>query len=231
MKTIKATAQTIASAFSEVMTDADRKYTKSAIETVNIQAARTRQNALLLLNQNFTLRNKFTTGSVLYTQCPLSTTRIQDIQSEVGATERAEYLERQETGGPHKAPTGKQLAIPTDAARGGSKGSVVRNKYNLRKMQFVDTSSASRFNSRRARMVALAYVASNTRKLLNFKKGIFEIKNFRKTGDSISFKMQLIRNKKFSETMTSPKPWLTPASEGPAAQAQDIFNIQMAKNS
>lgn len=229
MQVFKVSASQIGTAFNKAYSDAQNKYTKACIETVNIQAARTRLNAQSKLQQNFTLRNNFTQNSVVYTSCPLNTKRLENIESEVGASTRADYLERQEKGGEHKGTNGKNLAIPTTAARGGTNASLIRKKYNLRQIQTVSYTGGRQYASRSSRLVAMAYVGFFQKKLLNYNKGLFEIKNFRKNGSSINFNMKLIRNKKYSQTYTKPAPWLQPSAEGPARECQEIFNIQMAK--
>lgn len=229
MQIFKIFPDQIGAAFSKAYLNAEKKYTKACIETVNIQAAKTRQNAQAQVQQNFTLRNNFTQNSILYTSCPLSTKRLEDVQSEVGATTRADYLDRQEKGGEHKGVNGNALAIPTLTARGGTNSSVIRKKYNLRNMQVVNYGGGRDYTSRSSHLVAMAYIGFKSFKLVSYKSGIFEIRNFKKNGQNINFEMKLIRNKKFKITHTNPSPWLQPSAEGPARDCQQIFNIQMAK--
>lgn len=228
MKTFKINPSQIASTMIQITTESQNAWTKSAIETVNIQAALTRKNAQMQLKENFTLRNQFSENSILYTSCPANTKRLEDIQSVVGATERAEYLSRQEFGGMHKA-TGRTLAIPTTTARGGTNAGLIRKQYKLRQMKTVNYSGGREYASKKSHLVAMAQVSFNTKRLLNFKTGIFEVTDFKKNGDAVDFTTKLIRNKKYIQTYTRPSPWLAPAMADPAAKVQEIFNQQMAK--
>lgn len=226
-----ATPQTIGSVLSKVVADTKTKTIKACQATVNIQAAETRKNAIENINNNFTIRNNFTTRNVTYKQCPKNVTKLDDIQSQVGATERIEYMKRQETGGTRKSDNGSApLAIPTTKARGGSNSKQVQSKYRLNKMKTVKYLGGNRsFVSRKAHFVAMAQVAATKNMLLNFKKGIYEVMNFTSTNGKVSFTLNLIRNKAYTQTQTPSKPWLEPAMEQPARDGQQIFNQQMAK--
>ena len=79
--------------------DLQRRVIKAAAKTVNIQAAQTRKNAIENIKTQFHQRNDFTVRNIRFTSCPENVTRLEDVQSEVGATERAGYMELQETGG------------------------------------------------------------------------------------------------------------------------------------
>jgi hypothetical protein len=105
--------------FHLLTTDMKETIIKAAINKVNIQAARTKTKAIQIIKTDFTVRNTFTARQVQYTQMPQGRYSLSLIQSTVGITEKASYMARQELGGARRPATGKTLAIPTAAARGG----------------------------------------------------------------------------------------------------------------
>lgn len=228
MNTFYATAENINSTFSKIYKDAQKKTLTACINTVNIQAAKARQNAIQNLQADFTLRNKFTVGSIRYTQCPKNITNFAQIMSVIGATERADYLERQEHGGYHRSKNGTRLAIPTTAARGGTPQRQVQKKYRLNQLQRLDDRGISNSGrTRKSNLVARAYVADKLKLLMTYNKAIYAVSNFEKNNDKISFNKTMIYQNKFTETKTNPLPWLAPAIEQPAQDCQLIFNQQM----
>lgn len=211
-----------------IFKDAEKKCIKACINTVNIQAATSRKEGIINIKNQLTLRNNFTERNIVYTQCPQNVTNINQIQSEVGATERAEYMARQEEGGMHNPKQGKQLAIPSTMARGGNNAKKVMFKFNYSNIKTVG--KALKATTRSSRYVARAFVASKNKMLMSVgTKTLFQITNFKKSGGSISFKQTPIYNLKFHQTQTPPAPWLRPATEQQAKEAQQIFNYQLDK--
>lgn len=231
-KTFYATASTLSNALEKVLDDVEKTTTKACINTVNIQAAITRKNYIANLEKNLILRNKFTVSSIRFTVCPKNVTRLEDIQSTVGALERADYLERQEEGGIRRPKSGTRLAIATDSARTGkSKQKPVSRAYRLNNLkpvsgQFNNMAASS---TSKSRVVARAYVASqNPSLVVHTKNYVFRIKKFNKGGNKI-FTEELLYTKKFKQTTTPVKPSLQPAAEQPAKDCQKIFNSEMDK--
>lgn len=229
-KTIYTTAAGAGKALIKIIENSEKQTKKACINTVNIQAAITRKNFISNLNKNLILRNKFTENSVRYTSCPKNTTRYEDIQSTVGALERANYLERQEEGGIHKPKSGTRLAIATDAARTGkSKNRLVSKMNRLNTLRPVSGqfSNMAASSTSKSRVVARAYVASqNPGLVVHTKNYVFRIKKFNKGGSKI-FTEELLYSKKYTQTTTPAKPSLKPAAEQPAKDVQKIFNQQM----
>lgn len=212
--------------------DLKKRVLKAAVATVNVQAALTRKNAVAKQKELFNTRNDWTERQTQFTRCPADVTSLDAVQATVGATEKADYMERQEVGGYHTPFRGSRLAIPTDAAREGGRfaGQIKgENKLPALFLRKVKGPFKKSYASSRARAVARAAVASKRKLVIHEKEGIFEIKNFRKTGDNIRFEKILIRNLEFSQTKTPARPWLQPASEKPAQDCQAIFNAQMDK--
>ena len=211
-----------------IFKDAEKKCIQACINTVNIQAAETRKNAIQNIQGNFILRNKWTTSgrNLNYQQCPKGVTDITQIQSEIGST--LDYMERQEKGGTHKPAKGSQLAIPSTMARGGSNNKKVLYKFNYSNVRTVG--KALKAKTRSSRYVARAFIASQNKLLMSVgTKTLFQITNFKKSGDKISFKQTPIYNLKFKTTETKANPWLEPAAEQPAKDAQNIYNYQLDK--
>lgn len=211
----------------KVFKDAEKKCIKACINTVNIQAASARQGAIANVRNNLTLRNNWTTKNILYTQCPQSVTDINAIQSEVGASDRLDYMERQEHGGERKPKSGSQLAIPNTMARGGSNQKKVLQKFHLNKMKTVG--KALKATTPASRYVARAFVAQKYGLFLSLNKSLFIVSNFVRSGGLVHFKQTPIYNLKFESTTTPSKPWLKPAADAQAEDAQSIYNYQLDK--
>lgn len=215
-----------------IIHDAEKKCIQACINTVNIQAATSRKNAIENTKQNFTIRSPFTEKNIVYTQCPRGVTDINAIQSEVGATTRADYLKRLEEGGTRKPKKGERLAIPTTLLRGTDTAKVSPDKY-MRKIirnQIVGTEKKSGISRpKKSRIVAEAYIANKHNLFFRHKKSIYQVTSFKKSGDSISFDKKLIYNLKFEKTETPAEPWLKPATDQQAAEAQQIYNYQLDK--
>jgi hypothetical protein len=218
--------------FHLIPTDMKEQMIKAGIATVNVQAALTRKNAIENLKSDFILRNNFTTSQVKFTQMEKSRfVSLSAIESKAGITERAEYMARQESGGPHKAGEGSALAIPTNVARGGNKGSPVLKKKYLGKLKKVKGGEYSREGGTyRSKLVARAAVAAREQIPMRHNDKLFEVTGFQKKSDGgIDFKMQEIYGFDKEETMTPESPWLKPASEKPAKDGENIYISQMKK--
>jgi len=203
---------------------------KAAKNTVNIQAALTRKNALETIQQ-FTLRNTFTKRQIQYTPCqeenPVS---FSQIESHVGATEKAPYMERQEEGGIHSNPNGGPVAIPTIASRGGSNKNPVQKKMYRSKIQ----PKIIKYNPQNgatpsSALVKAAKKAYEVNGFLKYNKNIYKVVSFNKAGNKVNFKLEMIYFRGLTSTVTKQAPWLQPASLKPAQDGQNIFNSQIEK--
>lgn len=211
-----------------IFRDAEKKCIKACINTVNIQAASSRKEGIINIKNQLTLRNNFTERNIVYTQCPQNVTNINQIQSEIGATTKIPYMARQEEGGTRKPNSGSTLAIPNTLARGGSNAKKVRPSLYLGTKKTV-SGPTTRATTRKSQYVAKAFVASRDKLFLSANKTLFQVTNFKKSCGSISFKQTPIYNLKFHQTQTPPAPWLRPATEQQAKEAQQIFNYQLNK--
>lgn len=210
--------------------DMQKDVLKAAATTVNIQAALTRNNAIQNLQNDFILRNQFTTKSIQFDRAPAEATSFDQIESHVGALDRASYLERQEKGGSHTNPSGGQLSIPTTAARAGSNRNLVqkslyRTKINKKIIKY----NPHQAGNGRSALVIAAQAASAPGKYLKYNKNIYKVLDFKKSGDNVSFRLEMIYFRGKSATQTKATHWLTEASLKPAQDAQSIFNSQMEK--
>lgn len=205
--------------FHLLTTDMKEQIIKGGIATVNVQAALTRKNAVKNIQSDFTLRNNFTTSQVRFDQMEkVRLISLSKIESRVGITEKAEYMARQELGGIHKA-SGKRLAIPTNKARGGNKGSPVLKSNYLSKIKKIKGGT----------FIQRAAVAAKTGGVVSYNDKLFKISNFEKRGGKVVFKMDMIYGLGYTETTTTASPWLLPAAEQPAKDCENIFIAQMKK--
>lgn len=221
-------ATKIFSSFLQVTADVNRRFLKAGINTVNIVAATARNNAIRNVQNDFTLRNSFTTKQIRFTKCASNVKTLNHIKSETGATDRISYMERQEKGGTHRGTNGN-LVIPTTKARGGSNLKTVRRSYYYSAIKPLVIHGSTNFKSKKAAHVARAFVAAKTHGFIRMNNSIFKVTSFRKSGDNVSFKSTHILNLKYQSTHTPKKAWLEPASDYAAQMMQDIFNKEMDK--
>ena len=218
--------------FHLLTTDMKEMIIKGGIATVNVQAALTRKNAIKNIQSDFTLRNNFTTSQIQFQQMENKRlVSLSAIESRVGVTQKAEYMARQESGGERVTKSGGNLAIPTNKARGGNKGSPVLKKMYLSKVKRVRGDDYTRAGGTyRSKLVARAAVAFKNNMLMRFNDELFSVLDFQKTSNGdISFKIDLIYNLKEKTTYTHETPWLMPAAEKPAQDVENIFISQMKK--
>jgi hypothetical protein len=217
--------------FHLLTTDLKEKIIEAARNKVNIQAAMTRRKALVNIQSNFTVRNTWTARQIQYTQMPRGRYALSVIQATVGATMAASYMERQEKGGTHRPLQGKTLAIPTDAARGGSKAApVLRQNYMSRVMKkAVRFGSYVTDGSQGARIIAMAAQAAKKGGFISLNKRLFRVENFLQRDQGVTFRLQQFYGFDRRSTVTSPSPWLLPAAEAVAKQGGQIFSQQMKK--
>ena len=217
--------------FNVLTTDAKKTIIKAATNTVNMQAAVARKNVVQAIKDNFIVRNNFTTKQVQYTQMPQGLYSLSAIQSTIGITEKAAYMERQEKGGSRKPVAGSTLAIPSDIARSGSKNKPVSRMYRINNLaaKRVRGPFLRKITSRKARQVARAYVAFKTGKLISFGRNLHRVTRFNASHGHISFKIKQVYSFSKSQTYTPATPFFKATCEKPAADGQKIFNAQMNK--
>ncbi|MEL5718739.1 hypothetical protein [Treponema pedis] len=211
--------------------DAKKTIIKAATNTVNIQASIARKEIINNVKNKFILRNNFTTKQVQFKKMPQGLYSLNSIQSTVGITEKASYMERQDKGGIHKPEAGSTLAIPTDMARGGNKSKQVSRLYRVNRLpsQKVKGPFKKNINSKKARQVARAFVSYKTGKLISFGKNLHQVINFNSSKGRVSFKLKQIYNFSKFKTVTPPTPFFQQSCEKPALDGQRIFNSQMNK--
>ena len=203
---------------------------KAAAATVNVQAALTRKNAIEKLHQDFTLRNTFTEKSIGFDRAPAEATSFSEIESHVGARDRASYLERQETGGTHRASNGGQLSIPTTAARSGSsRNPVQKSMYRTKVNKKIIKYNPYYKSTGKSALVSAAEAAYTQNKYLKYNKNIYRVTSFTKSGGHVKFNLEMLYFRGVTQTQTQATHWLTESMAKPAADAQSIFNSQMKK--
>jgi hypothetical protein len=219
------------SKFSLLTTDMKEQMIKGLTATVNVQAALARKYAIKNIQDDFTLRNSFTTRQIQYTPMPQGRYSINAIKSSIGVTEKAGYMALQEKGGLRVPAQGDRLAVPTNLARGGNKGSPVARKDqvgNLKnKMVYVHFKHSG---APKSELVKSAYIAAKHKSVMRYYKGLFLVSDFiRKSDKGISFKMDMLYEFMNREVFTPENEWLWPASERPAKDTLNIFMSQMKK--
>ena len=115
-------------AFALVVGDIKKCQKIAAVNAVNRVAYTARKNAITNVEKNFTLRNNFTTRNIFTTPAKKSAS-LNDITAYTGALEQIGYMERQETGGTKRSPSGSNLIIPNTRARGGSNSKKVQSRF------------------------------------------------------------------------------------------------------
>lgn len=215
-------------AFSLVIADIKKCQKVAAVNAVNRAAYTARKNAISNVEKNFTLRNNFTTKKIITTPAKKSAS-LNDIVAYTGAVKRIAYMERQEIGGEKRTKSGRNLVIPNTRTRGGSNSNLVSKDFYFRTVK-KNTIKSKRKGSRKSNLVARAALAADKNdKFIRIGESFFQVTNFRKGKNTVSFKTKQILNLKHKTTYTPAKPWLEPASEYAANLMQDFYNQEMDK--
>jgi hypothetical protein len=231
---------------------------KGATATVNMMAFKARKEAIRNLQSDFTNRNNFTARQVQVTPMQQGYHTLAAINSIVGVTEKASYMARQEEGGVHTPRQGSKLAIPTDAARGGSFRNPVQKQMMVKNVRQkkrrvhgkprsferrlkngkVITVKAKTYKSQKAWFIARAAAAFNKNLLLPMggsggNRNLFYVTKFTAVGNKDSrkaeFEHEEVYNFERQNMLTRARPWFRPACEKVAKDVDKIFISQMKK--
>jgi murein DD-endopeptidase MepM/ murein hydrolase activator NlpD len=222
-----------------LIADMKKQIIKAATETVNITARIAQKEARKNLDNNFILRNTFSSRQVQF--IPMSESpyiKLSAIQSIVSVTEKAPWLKRQEEGGEHEPSKGKTLAIPTDIARGGSERKPVSvatqvPKLKKKKVHRVGQKGSSHQENKELFIARVAKAYEN--KLFipmggsKDQRNLHIITNFKSVEDNVTFKSKQVYKFDQKSTKTEAKPWFEPACEKAAKEIEGIFASQMKK--
>jgi len=202
----------------------------AAKNTLNTIAALTRKNSIERIKADFILRNNFTEKSIAYDRVK-SKAALNDMQSITGALQHADYMRLQHTGGIRRPKRGSKVAIPQDFSRGGSKKRLVTKSFYLTviKPNTVRGKFKKKFTSKKARTVAMAYVANKRNKFLKYNENIYKVTSFSKGKKGISFRKKHLYNVSERTTKVKRNTWLWDSAKKPAADAQNIYNSQFKK--
>jgi len=209
--------------------DLQKASNRAAKNTLNIVAALSRRNYRKNARDSLILRNTFTIANIRYDKT--ETEDISQMETRVGALQRAGYLELQEEGGKRRSKRGSALAIPQPFARGGSSRRLVTKKNYLKKLksQRVKGKFKKKFKSKKAMNVARAAVAYREKKVLRYSDNIFLITSFKKNKSRIQFKKKHLYNLSQRTANIKSRKMLLPAIEKPVHDSQNIYNSQMKK--
>ena len=202
--------------------------------TLNTAAALTRRGGIQNVRDDFTLRNTFTTRNIQFEKAEGSS--INQLESRAGATERAKYMAKQESGGIRdlsKKSKGS-TAIPTTGVRIGFSGAKpVNKKMYLRSIRkkMVKGRIRKNFKSPKARMVARMFVANRENKLFRRSDGsIIRVKQFSKSGrNRVTARTQLLYTLVRRPLIIKKQPWLEPATVKPSRDLDNIYRSNLRK--
>jgi hypothetical protein len=204
--------------------------------TLNVAAALTRRNAITNVKNDFTLRNTFTTRNIQFDKATLSGTSIKNMESRVGATERADYMATQEDSGKRKLSkkSSGNTAIPQTSTRiGRSSSKMVSKALYLRSMRskMVKGRMRKNFKSPKARVVARMYVANRENKFFKRSDGsILRVKQFSKSGkNTVTARTELLYTLIKRPIFIRQNKWLEPATKKPARDLDNIYKSNLRK--
>lgn len=199
--------------------------------TFNVQVALTRKNGIAEIERDFILRNDFSKKSIAFDKCESES--IPTMQASVGALQRAEYLALQHEGGIRRSKKGSKLAIAQETARGGSRRRLVSKQFYMNKLKSKmvrgKTKRSHNFKSKKARLVAMAYVAKQNNLYVKHNNSIFAVTSFSKMRNRVKFKSKHLYNVGERTAKIKSRPWLITSAQKPAADGQAIFNSQVKK--
>lgn len=189
--------------------------------TLNTVAFLSRRNAHKKIDEEFIVRNKFVKSNIRVDKAVDG--ELSSMQSEIGATEKADFMEIQEFGGNRIAKkTGSRIAIPQVTARGGNRKNLVRkeNYLKLVKKSFIRPSG---------NIVRDASKAKSLNKFIIHKHNIYKITSFIKRRNSVTFKKVLVYQNKEKSVRIKGVYWLRDSIDKPMQDSQNIYNSQIKK--
>jgi hypothetical protein len=194
--------------------------------TLNTIGFLVRKNAIKNINDNFTIRSNFTQRNIQVEKTDYIKPSRQVVR--VGATQKASYMELQETGGIKQGKNGI-LTMAQDGARDGSNKRRVNKSYYMRKVKRNIINWDNGKGTRRSRLVAAAYMAKKLNKFLSYKSNMYQITSFQSINGRANFKKRHLYNFSQKSANIKSRAWLEPATRKPIADAQNIFNWQIGK--
>lgn len=202
---------------------------KAVSGTLDTLAGLTRRNYIKEQQEELTIRNTFTKRQTQFQK--VETRVLKNMFSEAGATKKADYMEIQEEGGSRRPKKGNRLAIPQRAARGGSNRQTVRRDRYIRRVgrQRIKGAYRKSITSKKAQLVARAYMADKLGKSIKHGDNIYMVSGFNKAGGSPRFRLKHLYNMSKSQTRVRKTPMLIPATKQPIRDSQRIYNSQARK--
>jgi len=213
--------------------DFDTANKQSVRNTLTTAAALSRKNAITNVKKNFTLRNTFTVRSIAYEKADQM--EIKNMESKVGARERAFYLETQELGGVRKKRGNKTgpVALPMREVRAGRSMAqpVMKKKYitQVRRGQVKGRIKNKRL-PKKARAVARLFMAKKLNKYIRRGSEYFSVIDIKKVGrNRIRVRLKHLYSINKEQIRVRPSPWLRPAIKKPARDLQNIYRTQLRR--
>mgnify|MGYP003590798656 CR=1 FL=1 len=197
--------------------------------TLNIAASLSRRNAVQNIKREFILRNKFTEKSITFQKADGNS--INQLESKVGALDRAKYLKYQEDGGT-KPKRGKNYAIAQKSARMGSNKNVISKNFYMSKIVSggIKKGKPKLARGRRGNGVAQMYIANKFSKFVIRNKKIYRVDSFEKTSrNNVKAKMTLLYALQASPVKIKATWWMKRAVEKPSRDIDNIYVSQIKK--
>lgn len=200
-------------------------------KTLNIVAAMTRRGAVKNVKDDFTLRNTFTVRNIQFDK--VETNTISKMRSRTGATQRADYLETQHTGGTRRKKRPGRTAIAAKGARiSGSKARPVSRKNYISKIapRTVRGSQKRRFRSHKGYAVAQMFVAYNKNKYLKRRGSIYRVRSISGgSGKPVRARLEHLYVITPKTIFIKRVNWLESATRRPARDLGNIHKSQLRK--
>lgn len=201
---------------------------KEAVKnTLNICAAVSRKNYIRLTDKGFYNKTKFVQKSIAFDRVKQES--INNMESKVGALNRAKFMLVQEEGGTrHKR--GNHYSIASTFARGGSNKNLVKKEYYVNQLVRNKMRKAKSTRSRKSQAVAMMYMANKLGKLYSLDKGIYSVLNFNKPSrNSVDIKTKLLYAFKKSPIKIKGRHYLEKAIDNPSKDIDTIYEKQLKK--
>jgi len=209
--------------------DYKKANTMAIRNTLNIQAALTRKNAIEIIKEDFTLRNSFTEDSISFKKTRSKS--IPKMESKAGALQRAKYMRLQELGGQRPDLDGRTSIGQADARIGRSKRKVVSKSLYITavKKKIVRGPFKKKFKSSKAKKTAALFVAQKKKLFIKRNNNIYSVQSIHKSGGKVKTRISHIYSIQTRPLHIKPSPWLEPASRKPARDGENIFRSQIHK--
>lgn len=197
--------------------------------TLNIQAALTRRNAIKNVKDNFVLRNTYTTRNIQFEKT--SEKNISKMESRVGALDRADYMKTQELGGQRTDSDGRTAIGQKGARKAQSRGKPVVKSLYVRRIgkKIVKGPFKKNLKTSKSKIVAAMFVAQKKKLYIKKNENIYFVNSIYSHGGNIKADIKHIYNIQTRPLVIKADPWLLPATFKPARDGANIYKVQIRR--